>query len=115
MTDDINAARRRNQAFVRAQRKSLGLSVPDEPEETTGKGIAHLTIPLSQMTDEQRSVAKAVHGEEWLLELIEETKKVLRKDIQDKGCTVDTVKPVRLLNGDVEVRAEFTQRRRLDS
>ncbi len=111
MTDDIAAAKARNREIVRAQREHFGLARKPEKRERESKGIAHITLGVSLMPEDMDEQAKA----EAIEKAIEKAKLTLRRDIQDKDGVVDQVMAVRLLNGDVEVRAEYTQKIGLDS
>ncbi len=103
MTDDFAEAKARNQALVRTQRESLKTDKRDRVE----RGISRITLGIT--------AAKVPPTDEQIDEAIEAAKLKLRKDVQGKGGCVDRVTAVKLLNGDIEVRAEFTAKVGLDS
>jgi hypothetical protein len=49
-------------------------------------------------------------SDDQMVDEVKRVKKELRKDAQSKGFIVTSVKAVRLLNGDVEVRGELSKR-----
>lgn len=101
--EDILAAKARNQAFVREQRRTL-IEARRTPKQ---KGIAHITLKLSEM--DERPSDEVIQAE------AEAAEKRLRAELTDKGGFVTRVVSLKQLNGDVVVRAWFEVEAKVDA
>lgn len=92
---NLDDARRRNQTLVREQRVRL-------ERKAVSRGIARVTLYVSQMKTPPDDDALKGH--------VDAAEKSLRKLLVADGYLVNRVLAVRLLNGDVELRAEVEKR-----
>lgn len=103
MTDPLKSTRARNRAMVREQRRALGVDREEESPHDLGKltGIARMMLLASEVPTDPEDRTR----------LTERRMRELRRDVQSvPGRNLDRDERVRLHNGDIELRAWWSQR-----
>jgi hypothetical protein len=117
--DDIERARKRNQALVRSQRKALGLGQdPDERVKVQGwarapvwNGVSKVyregdEEPLGQMPC---GTSLVLSPEQWLDWAWDTAEKEMRRDIEARGGFSLAFRRVTRLDGERELHCEFSR------